>query len=167
MLNLSQLDIPTDWCTICYDRAGVLHWHHTIPRSRGGEHSLQIPLCATCHNALHANALAIVSKINNPKRKPINKRFWASVEEEQRAQPFLQVLVEALFRPIPEGLEREHLLSVSVSSTLFEQFKLLQLDLGLSSQEKVLEHCIKQTLRIRGIDNVTKTSQTQPTMWFL
>lgn len=153
-------------CTICGDSTGVIHMHHTVPRSRGGENSLQIPLCANCHNALHANALYLVSKINNPKRSNNNKRFWRNVIEGQRADHFLRILVEALVKPIPESLEREHLLSISVSSSLFEQFKLLQLDLGLSSQAKVLEHCIRQTIITRGIDNVDQKIKNSSN-WFL
>ena len=160
-----MVDMPTDWCTICEDRSCVLHSHHTVPRSRGGENSLQIPLCPTCHNAIHANALYLVSRIRNPKRKKNSERFWRTPTEEQRAEPFLKILVEALIKPIPEGLEREHLLSVSVSTELFEQFKLLQLDLGGMSQEKLLEYCIQQTIRIRGIGNVKKESQTE--LWFM
>lgn len=148
-------------CRICEDRAGVLHSHHTVPRSRGGEKSLQITLCPTCHNAIHANALAIVSKIKNPKRPKNNKLFWRNSVEEQRVEPFLQVLVEALIKPIPAELEREHLVSVNISTSLFEQFKLLQLDAGLSSQEKTLHYCIKQTLISRGIENVIKTNKQE------
>lgn len=146
-------------CTICV-QSGPLESHHTIPRSRGGEHSLQIMLCSNCHRNLHFNALAIVSQINNPRKNRNNKRYWRNEVEELRAEPFLKILVTALVRPIPEELEREHLLSINVSSTLFEQFKLLQLDTGLSSQEKVLNYCIRQALIIRGIENVYQQNNT-------
>lgn len=139
--------------------------HHTVPRSRGGENSRQIPLCATCHNALHFNALEIKSKITNPKRVKKNKKFWESIEQEQRAAPFLQVLVESLVKPIPKNLEREHLLSLSVTSSVFEQFKLLQLDLGLSSQEKTLEHCILSMIETRGLHHVKKNVNAD--LWFM
>jgi hypothetical protein len=130
---------------------------------------LQIILCPTCHNAIHAHALSIVSRINNPKRPKNNKHFWRNGVEEHRAEPFLQILVEALIKPIPENLEREHLLSINVSTTLFEQFKLLQLDTGLGSQEKVLNYCILQILKIRGIDNVTKSKNKKEhnDLWFI
>lgn len=154
-------------CIICFSQLNI-QYHHTIPRSRGGEDSLQIPLCSNCHSSIHFNALSIVSKINNPKRKNNYKRFWASSEEEERVEPYLKILVKALVEPIPMELSRNHVLTVSVPSILFDQFKLLQLDLGLSSQEKVLEYCINQTLAIRGLkDVITKEQPTNPTMWFL
>lgn len=164
-----MLELHGNYCCICADNAGVLHSHHTVPRSRGGEKSLQINLCPTCHNAIHANALAIVSRIKNPKRPNNTRRFWRNAEEEQRAERFLQILVEALVKPIPEELEREHLLSLNVSTSLFEQFKLLQLDTGLSSQEKVLNYCIKQTLINRGIENVSSKNPKKECidLWFM
>lgn len=155
-------------CRICEDVSGVLHSHHTVPRSRGGEKSLQIMLCPNCHNSIHSNALSIVSGIRNPKRLKNNKRFWRNDVEEHRAEPFLKILVESLILPIPEELEREHLLSINVSTTLFEQFKLLQLDTGLSSQDKVLTYCIQQTLINRGITHVQKNpKQDRTDHWFL
>jgi len=163
-----MIELQTDRCTICLDRAGVLHSHHTVPRSRGGSDSLQILLCATCHNAIHSQALYLVSKINNPKRANNNKRFWRNDLEEQRAEEFLRILVQALITPIPEELEREHLLSINVPTELFQQFKLLQQDLGLSSQEKVLLYCIRQTIKNRGLENVcTKSKKSTTQEWFL
>jgi hypothetical protein len=156
-------------CLICGDNSGVLHSHHTVPRSRGGEHSLQIPLCGTCHTQLHAHALFIVSKINNPKRnkkQPIRK-FWRSPEDEARAEKYLQILVQALILPIPDGLERKHLVSFNASTVLFEQIKLLQLDLGFSSLEKTFEFCIQNTLKIRGINDGRKQHKEDPGLWFM
>jgi hypothetical protein len=152
-------------CTICLN-SGPIEMHHTIPRSRGGEHSKQIPLCSNCHRLLHFKGLATLAKIRNPSKRHLNRKFWNSVEEEDRAQPYLEILVPALALPIPEGLNREHLISMSVSSSFFDEFKLLQLDLGLSSQEKVLEYCVQQMLQIRGIDNVTKESKNSE-LWFI
>jgi hypothetical protein len=155
-------------CAICEKDFSVIHWHHTIPRSRGGEDSLQIPLDATCHNTLHINALHIVSQINNPKRKKKKITFWKNYEDEQRADKYLQILVAALLRPIPEGLEREHLISISVPTHKFELFKLLQLDLALSSQEKTLQYCIESVIQSRGLDNEKNSKKEEPAdLWFL
>lgn len=148
-------------CIICLTFTDAINYHHTIPRSRGGENSEQIPLCPTCHTALHANALAIKANIRS--KKPFSKLFWRSSDEEYRARYYLEILVRALILPIPEGYTREHLLNVSVDTKLFEQFKLLQLDLGLTSQEKTLIYCIQQLLQIRGLTNTQQSVKP----WFL
>ncbi len=161
----------SELCTICQHTAIPVEWHHTVPRSRGGENSLQIPLCSNCHRNLHFNALHLVSKINHPRVVRKNRRFWETVEDEDRAQTYLQTLVQALILPIPEELDRKHLLSINVTSEMFDQFKLLQMDLGLTSQDKTLEYCIKQALILRGLENVTTTknvtTQVETRPWFM
>lgn len=153
-------------CTICEAREPVMHSHHTVPQSRGGTNSLQIILCASCHNSLHAAALYICSQIRqNTKRKP--KRFWRTEEDSIRAQPYLEILVKAILSPIPEGCSREHLLSTPVSTQVFESFKLLQSDLGLSSQEQTLLHCVKYTLANKGIQQHEKNTTGASSLWFL
>lgn len=147
-------------CLVC-DTVNSIHWHHTIPRSRGGEQSKQIPLCASCHTSLHHHALHLAARIRNPKIKA-KTGFWPSVEQETRAQEWLQILTKALVLPIPEGCERQHLLSVNVSTTVFEQLKHLQLDLGLTQEQTVL-YCLSQILSIRGINNVTQKTD----LWFM
>lgn len=152
-------------CRICAESQSVMHEHHTIPRSRGGDNSPLITLCSDCHNTLHANALAVVRRIRNPASKPL-RSYWPTLQQEDTASPYLQILVKALLSP-PVG-DRQHLLSSSVPTSLFEEFKLLQTDLGLSSQEKTLEYCINYTLQHKGIKNVlSKDCKGQPDMWFL
>jgi hypothetical protein len=140
----------SDRCTIC-DTSTIVEWHHTVPRSRGGENSLQIPLCSVCHRALHFSALAIKSKIQSG--RPIKKVYWKSADEQKRAEPYLQILVRALLMPIPEGMTRNHLISVSVDTETFELFKLLQLDLGISSQEETIIYCLRSAIEQRGLNN--------------
>jgi len=96
-------------------------------------------------------------------RKP--KKFWRSPEEELRASKFLEILVKALLSPILT--DREHLLSASVSTSVFEEFKLLQLDLGASSMEKTLHYCLQLALHTKGIKNVSRKTQKESPMWFM
>lgn len=154
-------------CVACEKIEPIMHSHHTVPRSRGGEDSLQIPLCPTCHNSLHAHALFSVSQIRTNKiRKP--KQFWPRPEQEVRVRPYLEILVKALLLPIPPGVERQHQVATSVSTVTFEGLKLLQLDLGLSSLQKTLDYCIQSALTSKGLSNVSrKTKQNSSAMWFL
>ncbi len=157
-----------DPCTICFRKESIMHSHHTIPRSRGGEDSLQIILCPTDHNAIHAHAVHMVSKIRNPRKQRELKQFWRSPDDEDRAQPYLQILVRSLIEPLPEGVTRQHLLSTSVETPVFEDMKMLQTDLGLTSMEATLNYCIALTLKHRGITNGDrKTNNTDADTWFI
>lgn len=156
-----------DPCTICFRKEAIMHSHHTVPRARGGDDSQQIILCPTDHNALHANAVYLISKIRRPNVKRPSKFFWRSPEDEDRAQPYLEILVRALLAPIPRGVTRQHLLSTSVDTPVFEDMKMLQADLGLSSMESTLAYCIAQTLKIKGINNVERKSNASSAEWFL
>lgn len=157
-----------DPCTVCFRKEAIMHSHHTIPRSRGGDDSLQIILCPTDHNSLHANAVFLISKIKNPAKKREAKQFWRTADDEERALPYLQILVQALLAPIPEGVTRQHLLSTSVETPTFESLKMLQTELGLSSMQKALDYCIALTLAQKGINNENrKASNAKQNEWFL
>ena len=156
-------------CAICLasDIDSPLDSHHTIPQSRGGKNSRQVLLCKLCHGALHYNALYVCSQIRrNKKRSP--KNFWKTEESFSNAQPYLEILVSALMTPIPKGCSREHLLSTPVSTEVFENFLLLQNDLGLKSQEAALQYCVQFTLSHIGIGvkNEENDSGTN-SLWFL
>lgn len=154
-----------DPCTICLRKEAIMHSHHTVPQARGGKDSLQIILCPTCHNSLHANGVYLIAQIRGNKiRKP--KAFWKTPEDEARARPYLEILVRALIAPLPEGFQRDHLVSTSVKTSMFEDMKMLQLDLGLSSMEKTIDYCIKFTLHSKGITNVRQGKQSS-SEWFL
>lgn len=149
-------------CTICDISESVMHSHHTVPQCRGGKESLQIILCSSCHNILHANALYVVSCIKNPKRKRRTLGFWSSPEEEARARPWIEVLVKAFLTDVPNSDSLEHPVSALLSHKDWQLFKILAKDLG-TSQEKALEYCIKFTLAKKGI----KHEQTSTELWFL
>lgn len=161
-MGVCQTDKP---CTICQRREAIMHSHHTVPQSRGGGNSLQIILCPTCHNSLHAHGVFMVAQIRRNKiRKP--KRFWNCPEDEQRAQPFLEILVTALITPLPDGFERDHTVTLTVKTSTFEDLKMLQLDLAKSSMEKTLAYCIAFTLQSKGITNV-RQSKEESQLWFM
>jgi len=151
-------------CRICLTQCAVLHSHHTVPRSRGGDSSLQIDLCANCHNLLHAEAVHRTARIRNSKLKV--RRFWRNPEDEHRAQPFLATLVAALVAPLPAGCKRLHLLSVSVPTPVLDQVRFLQNDLAIPSLEQTLAYCVNYTLSHKGIQNEKNTS-TEGRLWFL
>ena len=131
-------------CTICDIHESVMHSHHTVPQSRGGKDSLQIILCSSCHNILHANADHLIAKIRNPKIE--SKVFWKTDNEHRRAEPWLKILVEALLTPNPEAAEfTDHIITVKLKGDDFQLFKILASDLGCS-QEKAVEYCIKYVL---------------------
>lgn len=150
-----------DPCTICLQNFSVMHSHHTVPRSCGGENSLQIILCSNCHNVLHANGLAIAASIRSGKK--IRKEYWPNSEQRSRAEPYLQILVRALLADAQDK-QREHLVSTQVPTEVFEMMKLLKLDIGASSMEKTLEYCIRYTLHSKGIVSNAKNTKT---LWFM
>lgn len=152
----------SDPCVICGITESVMHSHHTVPQSRGGKDSLQIILCSGCHNILHANASYLVSCVRNPKRNKRATSFWSSLEEEQRAKRWVEILVQAFLTEVPDADSLEHLVSTSLNSQDWQLFRILAKDLG-TSQEKALEYCIKFTLAKKGIKN----EQTVPQLWFL
>lgn len=156
------VDLDPHQCTICLIRTSAMHWHHTVPRSRGGEDSLQIPLCGDCHTVLHSHALAMASAIRRGKRIK-NPTRWLKPEDEERAKPFLEVLVRSLLMPIPEGFDRTHLVQTSVPTATYEALHALKLDQGLGSLERTLVYCIERSIDL-GSSHV---HQTKTGLWFL
>jgi hypothetical protein len=154
--------VSSDPCTICSEHESVMHSHHTIPRSRGGDNSRQIILCSGCHNILHANALYLVSCINNPKRKKRTLGFWSSLSEERRAEPWLQILVQALLLPVENPEEVGHPVGAVLTDAEFQMFKVLAKDLGCS-QTNAVRYCINNMIEKKGL----KHGQAAAPMWFL
>ena len=85
-------------CCICFEWTRNIHWHHTTPRALGGEHSLQIPIDGDCHTTLHAKSEAVVSFLKGNRQEQPG-RFWADKNSEQRAQPYLEILVNSMLNP--------------------------------------------------------------------
>lgn len=156
-------------CTICTEFFSVLHWHHTVPQSRGGKDSLQIPLCGNCHTVLHANAVAVQASLRRGSKKKTVRQFWPNAEQEERAAPYLEILVKALMLPIAEGYTGQHPIQLTVDTETYELIKLLQSDLGVSSIVKTIVHSIKYTLSERGLGNVATSRKAgqESKLWFM
>lgn len=151
-------------CSICESIVEIPHYHHVVPQARGGTDGPTVVLCPSCHNCLHANALGVISKIKGNKKSL--KSYWKTSELEERAKPYLQVLVKALLMPLPDKVKRKHQLTAQVSTEVFMMLKHLQKDLGLSSMEKTVLYCVHEILREKGIDNEAYKKQ-RTEMWYM
>ena len=154
------------YCTICREQTDAVHWHHTIPQALGGVDSLQIPLCADCHNILHAKALAVFSMING-KSKKIEKSFWRDPAVERNAEQFVIMIVEAMLNP-PDSSRKTYKVVVEVDADLHNGLKLLKQDTpGVTSISGAIRFCIKQILTNKGLyheseqQNPNSNSRTQ------
>lgn len=136
-------------CCICGRVTSNIHMHHTIPRSLGGEDSLQIPLDGDCHTKLHAHASALVARSNGKRKKAVVSPW--SVEEEERARRWLLVLVESMLNP-PDSYEKLTLLpQLRINCELRHAIEILKRDNSLSNMENALMYCIHHTLKYHGI----------------
>jgi hypothetical protein len=143
-------------CTICEKWFPLLHWHHTIPQSMGGKNSLQIPLCAQCHNLLHAHALAVVAKVKktraglDPKKQ---RQYWANQTMEHNAGPYLKILVEATLND-ESVVGKQYVMQFKAPPALHTALQLYKSDSNVSSLEKAMVLAISEFLRDRGyLDN--------------
>lgn len=133
-------------CQICGNYYSIMNSHHTVPQSCGGEKSLQVSLCPTHHDNLHAHALYVLSA-----KKDKSKKFWDSDLLEQRAEPLLNVLLLSLRlnKDSDEGRNR-NLVTVNLSQLLKSGLKVLSKDVQLN-QNKTLIYCLICTLQNQGV----------------
>ncbi|QZE56533.1 hypothetical protein pEaSNUABM40_00338 [Erwinia phage pEa_SNUABM_40] len=141
-------------CVICGRFVRNIHWHHTTPRSLGGEHMLQIPIDGDCHTTLHAKAEAVVAKLAGNRKQPIGT-FWDDPEVEDRAQTWLDILVQAMLNPPVQPGQKEVLLPmIKVDMTTRHALELLKRDTpGITNMSQVLRYCIETTLKSKGLKN--------------
>lgn len=149
-------------CCICGRETSNIHMHHTIPRSLGGEDSLQIPLDGDCHTKLHAHASAIVAKTNGKRKKAVGS-YWQNAEDEERAKRWLIILVDAMLNP-PSSYEKQTLLpQLRVDGKLRHALEILKRDQNLKNLDNTLMYCIHHTLESFGIlenDNTNKQNSS-------
>jgi hypothetical protein len=154
-------------CCICANFTRSIHWHHTIPQATGGTESLQIPLCGDCHTQLHSKASAIVAKIHGNRKTKIGA-YWANPMHEGFAEPWLQILVNAILVP-PAGEDKMVLLpSQRVKLDLRYGLEILKRDLGNISVANAIMFCIKFTLHSKGIkyeQHDKSNNQKQTNLW--
>lgn len=138
-------------CTICEKWFPLLHWHHTIPQSMGGKDSLQIPLCAQCHNILHAHALGIVARTKTG--RALQKKYWMTPTMEHNAGQWLKILVEATLSD-EAVVGKQYVMQFKAPPALHTALQLFKSDSNVSSLEKAMVLAISEFLRHRGyLDN--------------
>ncbi|QYW03299.1 hypothetical protein pEaSNUABM14_00340 [Erwinia phage pEa_SNUABM_14] len=141
-------------CIICGQFSRAIHYHHTVPRSLGGEHSLQIPIDGNCHTTLHAKAEAVVARLAGNRKQPIGQ-FWDDPDAEQRAEMWLTILVDAMLNPPVQPGQKEVLLPmIKVDLETRHALELLKRDTpGITNMGQVLRYCIETTLKVKGLKN--------------
>ncbi|UAW53445.1 hypothetical protein pEaSNUABM30_00327 [Erwinia phage pEa_SNUABM_30] len=141
-------------CIICLKFSRSIHYHHTVPRSLGGELSLQIPIDGDCHTTLHAKAEAVVAKLAGNRKQPIGT-FWDDPDAERRAQTWLDILVDAMINPPVQPGQKEVLLPmIKVDMETRHALELLKRDTpGITNMSQVLRLCIETTLKSKGLKN--------------
>ncbi|MEG0374176.1 MAG: hypothetical protein RR672_00965 [Raoultibacter sp.] len=141
-------------CIICGKFTRAIHYHHTVPRSLGGEESLQIPIDGDCHTTLHAKAEAVVARLAGNRKEPVGS-FWDDPETEQRAEIWLGILVQAMLNPPVQPGQKEVLLPmIKVDMQTRHALELLKRDTpGITNMSQVLRYCIETTLKVKGLKN--------------
>jgi hypothetical protein len=161
-------------CTICENHFQLLNWHHTVPQSLGGKDSLQIPLCAQCHDQLHAQADAIVASMKGSKAAP--RQFWRNPREENNAAPFLEILVNAIASAALSGVDNKNWkMMANIPDKLHKALKMLKDDTpGLRNLEQALLLCLGKALKDMGYyetdkeitsGSKNKPKGTKPNLW--
>lgn len=134
-------------CTICEKWFPLLHWHHTVPRALGGENSKQIPLCAQCHNNLHAAGLAVVASRNHGQKS--KKNYWTTATMETNAAPYLEILVDAILSA-DDVRGKLYVMQFGAPPALHNALQLYKLDSKVTSLEKAIVLALSEHLRHRG-----------------
>lgn len=136
------------YCVICTNFCNALNWHHTVPVALGGSESLQIPLCPTCHDTLHAYAEAIVARIRTGRK--IKRIYWKTSVEENNSKMYLEILVKSIMDP-PFSDEKEIRVFAKLDANLHRGLQLIKMDHNLKNLENALRYCIAYTLKQKGM----------------
>lgn len=147
-------------CFICDQWFTSIHWHHTIPRAVGGHSELQIPLCGSCHTALHAKASAIIALVQGSRKQKI-ARYWANPAHERAADRWCEILVKALLTPVTDG--KQTLISASVSKRQRQVLEIIKKQYRLSSISMAVLMCIDCTAAKEGLYNNEQVKP--PKLW--
>ena len=149
-------------CYICERYFASIHWHHTVPRSLGGSAELQIPLCGSCHTALHAKASAVFAILRGTGKKKVVGSYWANVSDEQRAERWLRVLVGAMLYPPVEREDKTTVLpALTVDPYRRYVLEVIKQDANLKSISQALLFCIDFTASSKGLNNNEKENKTR------
>jgi hypothetical protein len=145
-------------CTICEQHFTLLHWHHTVPQALGGKDSMQIPLCSQCHNLLHANSEAVVAARRGGKAN--TRTFWKNTREESNAQPWLEILVDAI-ENAASVVGKNYMMRFEAPAHLHRALQLFKMDSGVTSLDRAVILAISETLRAKGYLNDNSTEEHQ------
>lgn len=145
-------------CTICEKHFTLLHWHHTVPQALGGKDSMQIPLCSQCHNVLHANAEAVVAARRGGKAN--TRIFWKTSREESNAQPWLEILVEAI-ENASNVVGKNYVMQFRATAQLHRALQLFKMDSGVTSLDQAVILAISEILRAKGYLNDEHHNSTE------
>lgn len=145
-------------CTICEKHFTLLHWHHTVPQALGGKDSMQIPLCSQCHNLLHANSEAVVAARRGGKAN--TRTFWRTTREESNAQPWLEILVEAI-ENAHAVVGKVFMMRFQATAQLHRALQLFKMDSGVTSLDRAVILAISELLRTKGYLNDEHNNSTE------
>lgn len=145
-------------CTICENHFTLLHWHHTVPQALGGKDSMQIPLCSQCHNLLHANSEAVVAARRGGKAN--TRKFWRTVREEVNAQPWLEILVDAI-ENAATVTGKHYVMQFEAPAHLHRALQLFKMDSGVTSLDRAVILAISEILRAKGYLNDEHNNSTE------
>lgn len=150
----AQMDGKFTICCICFARTTAIHYHHTVPQALGGEDSLQIPICGDCHTTLHSKGDACVAFLKGNRTEPVGN-FWHKQDDELRAEPYLQILVNAMLNP--PVTTKDKMVKVQppkVDMITRAALDLLKIDLpGVTNLTQTIDYCIQYTLQSKGYKN--------------
>lgn len=172
-MSTKQAKYKSGYCTICENHFQLLHWHHTVPRALGGSNSLQIPLCAQCHNQLHAHADGIVASQTSSRK--VKRVFWDSQKQLDNALPYIGILVKSITSAKEHGVEdKMWAMQLKVPDNLHKSLIRLKQDSPLNNMEEVVLMCLGKALKDLGYyetDNAADTKRKSnskgsiPKMW--
>jgi hypothetical protein len=138
-------------CVICTKYFKQLHWHHTVPQALGGENSLQIPLCATCHGQLHAHAEGVVARQRTGRKS--KRSYWANATEEHNAKPYIEVLVNSILNAPTSLAGKMWKMQSRIPDEVHSALQLFKIDSGLPNLDQALLLCLAETLKKKGYLN--------------
>ena len=114
---------------------------------------MQIPLCGSCHTALHAKASAVFALLKGGRKTKVST-YWADVEAEQRAERWLRILVSSMLYPPVDSEDKTITLpSLTVDKHRRFALEIIKRTANLTSVAQALLYCIDFTAASKGIQN--------------
>lgn len=115
-------------CSLCERDTPLIEYHHTIPRSCGGENSRTEVLCQGCHKLIHSIADMIIHN-KTDKAKSIIESLNYNQNQLSHFSKLVKTIVQA------RTLKREGKLSPSVESITIKLDPILKAKLHTLSRD--------------------------------